>query len=189
LLKLHMAAFGGPGVRFLFFVLALGVCGMIVAGNMLWLAKRETKRAKFARSFAVVRALTLGGCVGVVVATCLALLLERALPVSFEARSQVVQLAFSAALLATTISAFFVQRVTRFLRGSLWASAGLLAALALLDGVGYGAQLARMWSEGYRGPAAVNLGLWSHAALFAWIASLMRGTRPASNSTVNPERA
>lgn len=177
LLRLHVVKFGGPGVRLMFYLMALGICGMIIAGNWLWLVKREAKRAAYARSFAAVRGLTLGGCTGVVVATAVALGFERLLPVSVASRGALVPGIFVAVLAIVTVAGFFVQHVRPFLRCASWATAGLLLVHPLIDLTFYRLQMTELFGRGYGGPVGVSLGLLVHAALFAWLGAAL-GAKP-----------
>ncbi|MEO0812155.1 MAG: PepSY-associated TM helix domain-containing protein [Myxococcota bacterium] len=170
LFELHMGRFGGVGIRFLFFALALAVCGMIIAGNILWLIKRESRRDDYPRSFAVVRGLTLGGCTGVVVATCGALVLERLLPGDWASRVSLVNGGFFGLLAAITAVGFFIKSVPKFLARCAWTSTGLLAALVSIDVFFYGPQLTSLWAAGEISPGAVTIGFAMAGSAFAWIA-------------------
>ena len=79
LYALHFGHFAGIDLRILYFLLGLGVCTVIVAGNMLWLNKYSKNRGVSDRGSGLLRATTLGGCVGIVLATCVGFLLERSL--------------------------------------------------------------------------------------------------------------
>jgi len=163
---LHMGKFGGPGVRFAFFLLGVGVCAMIVFGNILWLIKREKKLAAFRKSMAVIRGLTVGGCTGVVVATILGFTLERVLPVHLSARSELIEAAFVAVLCANTVAGFFIKRATKFLAYSAYLSAALHGVLIVSDLALVGPQL---FVQGRGSALPVSLGLTISAVLLLWL--------------------
>lgn len=62
--SLHLANFAGVDLRWLYFLIAISICGMIVAGNVLWIVKRQKKHVEYPKTIAVMRALTLGGLYG-----------------------------------------------------------------------------------------------------------------------------
>lgn len=165
---LHMGKFGGPGVRFLFFVLGLGVGAMIVFGNILWLAKRQTKLREFKKIIALIRGLTVGGCTGTVVATFLGFTLERVLPLHMIARAEIVEGAFVLLLGSSVVAGFFVQCVTKFLAYSAYLSAALLGVLIISDLQTYSAQ---HFVAGTRdsGALPVTVGLALSAAMLLWL--------------------
>ncbi len=169
LFMLHMGKFGGPGVRFIFFVLSVAICGMIIAGNVLWLIKRESKLAEFPRSYGVIRGLTLGACTGTIVATCAAFLLERTLPTAFDARATIVQWAFFVVLAGVSVLGFFVRDIRAFLGRSALASAALCGAVVVVDMLVYRAQIATLWRDGDLATGAVTIGLALTMAFFAWL--------------------
>lgn len=185
LFTLHMASFGGPGVRLLFFVLALGICGMIVAGNLLWLAKREAKADKFPRSLKVVQGITLGGCVGVVGATSVGFLFERLLPSAWPFRGEVVQGAFLATLLVATVIGFRVTRVRAYLATACACSSAFFAAVVLVDLLAYGGHIAELWNRGDRAVLGVTVGLAAMAVLLAFMSRWIRGAT-GSTQPVEP---
>lgn len=167
----HMGQFGGPGVRFLLFLLAWGVCGLILAGNVLWLVKREKQLSSYPWSHGLVRGLTLGACTGTIVATAAAFVFERSLPASLEGRVWMVQFMFGLVLLASTLTGFAVTSVRRFLAWSAISTAGLLAWVFLWDLYVYGRSIVVLWQAGETASGAVTLGLLVGAAFFAWLGS------------------
>lgn len=181
---LHMGKFGGPGVRFLFFVLGVGVCAMIIFGNILWLVKREKKLTEFRRSYALIRGLTVGGCTGAVVATFFGFTLERLLPLQLTARAELVEVAFAVTLCSSVIAGFSVKRVTKFLAFSAYLSVGLLGLLILSDLAFFSAQLFN-FRPGHRSALPVTVGLALSAALLFWLG---RGTFRTSTWAARPSK-
>lgn len=185
LYMLHMGQFGGPGVRFIFFILALGVCGMIVAGNILWLIKRQNRMVEFPRSTKIIRGLTIGACAGVVLATCFGFLLERVIPPTLDTRAEMVQWSFWIAFVVTTIAGFYIQHINLFLARCAWISAGLLGILLVYDTIFYGQFMIILWQEGEPITAMVTIGFALITVMLAWLGqTLNRGwTNKASNTT------
>lgn len=181
---LHMGKFGGPGVRFLFFVLGVGVCAMIVFGNILWLAKRETKLREYKKTIALIRSLTIGGCTGTVVATFLGFTLERLLPLQFLARAEIIEVVFLLTLGSSVVAGFFVKHVTKFLAYSAYLSAALLSLLIVSDLALVGPQLFAL-SSGHRNVLPVTLGLTLSAALLVWLG---RGAFRTSTWAARPNK-
>ncbi|MEO1333828.1 MAG: PepSY-associated TM helix domain-containing protein [Myxococcota bacterium] len=180
---LHMGHFGGPGVRFIYFVLALGVCGMIIAGNVLWLIKREKKRERYPRSWKVIQGLTVGACAGVVVATSAAFLLERVIPVDLEARSTLVQGAFFVVLLGVSVVGFFPKSIRAFLSRCAFLCAGLLGTLVAADVVFWGSAIADAWRDGHQAVAGVTIGFGLCAIAFAWLGRAIAVAGSAHSTT------
>ena len=181
---LHMGKFGGPGVRFLFFVLGVGVCAMIVFGNILWLAKRETKLREYKNTIALIRSLTIGGCTGTVVATFLGFTLERLLPLQLPARSEIVEVVFVLMLSSSVIAGFFVKHVTKFLAYSAYLSAALLSLLIVSDLALVGPQLFAL-PPSHRDALPVTLGLTLSTALLVWLG---RGVLRSSAWATRPNK-
>lgn len=181
---LHMGKFGGPGIRFLFFVLGIGVCAMIVFGNILWLAKRETKLGELKKTIALIRGLTVGGCTGVVVATFLGFTLERLLPLQLPARAEIAQGAFLLLLGASVGAGFFVKSVAKFLAYSAYLSAALLSVLISSDLAWYGTQFL-VGRAGHSSALPVTVGLGLAAVLLFWLG---RGTLRTTAWAARPSK-
>ena len=165
LFTLHMARFGGAGVRLLFFALALAICGMIVAGNLLWIHKRQKQTKVFKTSLKIIRGFTLGGCVGVVVATGVGFLLERVIPVHVTERHVLVQATFWVTWGALTIAGFFAQDIRRFIARSALATSVCLGLLLLFDLVVHHRSYLVLWQAGFKAATGVTLGLAASAVL------------------------
>lgn len=181
LFSIHMANFAQVDLRFVYFLLAMGVCGMIVAGNVLWLAKRE-KSVNYPKTMAIMRGITLGGCMGILVATALAFLLERALPVEFVSRSDVVSGCFGVVLLVCILTAFRNTQYKQYVGYSCLISAGLLLLLVLVDAVIFGSTIVTLWHDGFVQVAGVSLGLLVVSVLLTWIG--LKTLRPIGHNSL-----
>lgn len=156
LYALHFGHFAGVDLRIVYFLLGLGVCAVIVVGNMLWLNKRAKNRAVSNRVKALLRATTLGGCVGVVLATCVGFLLERTLSPVWLYRTPAVELGFALALLVTMILAFFARQDRRFVSwGALLSGAVLLITVAW-ELIFFGDEIVQLAQNGYADVVAVS---------------------------------
>lgn len=157
LFSMHFGNFAGVDLRILYFVLAIGVCAMIVAGNVLWIVKRQ-KRGHH-KTIAIMRGLTVGGCMGVITATAIATLLERVLPVEMTARPEWVQGTFAAVLAVSCIIAFMTPRYRCYVGYSLCVSTVALIVTFIADIGMFGRTLLELHNQGVSGPLGFSLGL------------------------------
>lgn len=79
---LHYARFGGSGIRLLYALLALGTCAVIATGNLVWLERRDLRRAQLGNR--VLERLTVGCCAGIVPAVAALFLANRLLSVELR---------------------------------------------------------------------------------------------------------
>jgi uncharacterized iron-regulated membrane protein len=93
---LHYASFGGYGVKLLYALLAFGSCAVIATGNLVWLERRDLRRAQ--RGNRILTGLTAGVCAGLVLATAGAFLGSRLLPAELPNRAIAEQWVFWCAL-------------------------------------------------------------------------------------------
>ena len=191
LFSIHMGDYAGVDMRMIYFLLAMGVCGMIVAGNVLWIAKRQ-KKAEYPKTLSVMRGLTLGGCVGVIPATAIAFMLERVLPVGLDERHHYVEYAFGVVMLISVIVAFFNQRYLSFVAQSFIASGVILLMLVAVDLAMFTPAMIGLWQNGYAAPGSVTIGLLVVSALLTLlgtkILSHQKQTAPQDQSVrvMNP---
>jgi uncharacterized iron-regulated membrane protein len=170
--SLHMANYAGFDLRFLYFVLAIGVCAMIVAGNVLWLVKRQKQR-QYARVSSVMRGLTLGGTLGAIPATAVAFLLERILPVSMSDRAEWMMTGFFVSLAVSVIWAYASTNLKSYVVWSCVLSALLLILLVAVDAIMLGTVMSELWQSGYSEVAGVSVGLLVIAAILSSVALRM----------------
>jgi hypothetical protein len=83
---LHFGSYGGEPTRWLYFVLALAGCWLFYSGNLLWIASRDKRKDKDSepapprRDVRLMRAATVGVCLGCVSGISLTLAAGKWLP-------------------------------------------------------------------------------------------------------------
>ncbi|UPQ84351.1 PepSY domain-containing protein [Pseudomonas knackmussii] len=133
LVGLHMAQFGGHGVRLLYGLLGLAGCAMLVAGTCVWLRKREGRQT---RGLEIVRALNGAVFFGLPAASLVLLWANRLLPDSMAARGSAEAWCFSLAWLVVAITAYLLRNQPfKLSRGLLALLATLGLGLVLLNGL------------------------------------------------------
>ena len=169
LYALHFGHFAGVDIRIVFFILGLGVCGLIVVGNMLWLTKFQNNRSISSRFKHSIFALTLGGCAGIVPATAFAFLLERVLGTDLNNRSFIVETAFFAVYAISIIGAFFTKHVHLAISRTALASGLILALLSLIETLGHNQAIIQFLNNGYTGPFSISFVSFAFACLLFWL--------------------
>lgn len=187
LYALHFGHFAGVDLRILYFLLGLGVCGMIVAGNMLWLNKYSKNRAVSKKVSGLLQATTLGGCVGIVLATCVGFLLERTLDPGWLSRTPLIEVSFAATLLFTMLLACFTTRVKHFVMQGMLVCGVLLLITLACDLLMFGAEIVQLANNGFAEVLAVSVSFALVAALLLWIAIHFRqAPAPAKANHLTP---
>ncbi|GAA0823169.1 PepSY-associated TM helix domain-containing protein [Colwellia asteriadis] len=74
---LHFGSYGGDWGRWLYFILGLLGAFLFYSGNLLWLEKRRQKRTEQTKSVHLMASLTIGICLGSLLAVATTLLLSR----------------------------------------------------------------------------------------------------------------
>lgn len=169
---LHFANFAGIDLRFLYFLLAMAVAAMIIAGNFLWIAKRANQ-SQYNLYTLVIGSLSVGGCGGIILATALGFLLERALPSDMSYRASIVIFSFTFSLLLTACCVFFVSDKKYFLSIVLVASAALLSLVLLCDLCIYAEPIAELVAAGHYTVLAVDVSLLFFTLVFFLLAKKM----------------
>ncbi len=77
---LHYVRFGGHGMKLIYALLALATCAVIVTGNLIWLERRDRKRARLGNR--LLQRLTVACCAGLPLATAALLVANRVLAAS-----------------------------------------------------------------------------------------------------------
>lgn len=144
---LHYGSFGGLDLRFMYFLLAMSVLAMIIAGNLLWVEKRDSQ-SSYARSTYLISKLTLGSCIGLIIATAVGLLLERGISPEMTDRHQIVIASFILILAASLIAAFITKSNHRFITLSLYLTAIVLIVIVAVDWVMYSQEILEMTKGG-----------------------------------------
>ena len=139
MIGLHVAHFGGPLLRALFFLSGLAGCAMVATGALLWAVKTRQKQAKALAAgkrasfgLRLVEALNIGAIAGIPIAFGAYFWANRLLPVVLEERpKEEIACFFGAWALAAVVAQL---RPTRAMwRIQLTAGAILLAGLPLLN--------------------------------------------------------
>lgn len=122
---LHFAHFGGLAIRFLFFALALATCATILTGNLIWLARRQARRASTGHH--LLARLTIGVGAGSIVAVAALFLASRVLPLEWAGRMPAEELTFLVALFACVVWAL----VSTHERALWWQQLGLAGLICV----------------------------------------------------------
>ncbi|MEM9103406.1 MAG: PepSY-associated TM helix domain-containing protein [Pseudomonadota bacterium] len=188
LFSIHRANFAGLDLRFLYFILAIGVCGMIVAGNVLWIVKRQKKTIEYPKTTAIMRGLTLGGCMGVILASVGAFLFERLLPIGLENRSAIVELGFVMLLIISIILAFFNNNYKRYVSTLCFATSALLLLVVVSDFSLFGKQIWLMLNNGYPQTFGVSSFMLILGLVFARIGIMVMRVKTSPSMALDSER-
>jgi hypothetical protein len=168
LYNMHFANFAGLDVRFIYFLLAIGVCMMIVAGNVLWMAKR-VKNGNYPRTMAVMRGLTIGGCAGVMPATAVALLMERILFSDYAHRVTMVEGSFGVVLLFAVIIAAYYKDFLKYLRYTALITGAALGVTVIYEWLVFGNVILELQRDGFPEVAGFSIALAICSAFFIWL--------------------
>ncbi|MEY4583320.1 MAG: hypothetical protein RL701_8023 [Pseudomonadota bacterium] len=186
LFGLHYASFGGELVRILYALLALAVCAVILTGNVIWLERRDPKRAHAGNRW--LERLTVGFSFGLVLGSACYFAANRALPRGLQHRADIEYGLF---LATWGMSALLV--ISRLGSARRWASelsraAALTFALVVISDLA--TQRAHLLSAlrlGLPNVWLVELLLASLALSFALLARLFRSRlrpQPASDHSL-----
>jgi len=166
--KLHFGNFAGFDLRILYFLLGMGVCALIVTGNLLWIEKRSRQRNQSLKTLKFVRNFTLWSSGGVVIATAVAFVCERLLPVELANRENFMVYSFIATLLLTATALIFNHNKKHFLGHLLTLSAALLVLVIVLDWLLFASSIIHLWQQGISTILGTQIGLAIVAILFAF---------------------
>jgi uncharacterized iron-regulated membrane protein len=149
LFALHFAWFGGVVAKACYAVLTLGVCVLIVVGQLVWLDRR--KRGAPSRAHALVARGTVGACAGLVLAVAVYFATNRLLPPDLDERAGLEWSIFLVAwAAAVTVALGWTRRP-----GAL--AAAYLGAAALLDLGVVAVDLVRLPPAGLAIPAVTQV--------------------------------
>jgi len=179
---LHMAQFGGSGLRWLYFLLGAAGCVMLATGMQVWVRKRAQKvaRAGAWSGYGLVTGLNVAVVAGMPFAVAVMLIANRLLPATLPMRATAeIQAFFAAWILAGLYGAW------RDRAGSGWRDLYALTALALaaLPIVNLltttDSHLLATITRGAWSLAAVDLVALGCAGMFAWLARRTHAGREA----------
>lgn len=180
LYSMHFANYAGTDMRLLYFILAMAFCGMIVAGNVLWIVKRQ-KKNDYPKTLTFTRGATLGACLGVITATAFSILLERVLPEGVIEREHLIEYAFGTVLLIITCLGFFAKRLRPFIGFNFIASGVLLVITLAYESAVLGGTIIALGNAGYQSIWYFSAGLFVISMLFLWIGSkIIRDSKPVT---------
>lgn len=178
---LHFANYAGIDLRFVYFLLAMSVATMIVAGNLLWIAKRANQQ-RYQRFSYIIGNVTLGGCSGIILATAVGFLVERLLPAEMASRASIVNVGFTLVILISIFSSFFVKVKKSFLGASLYAAAAVIFLTLLCEIFIYLKPILALLHAGNWAVIGVDLGLLLFAIALLIIARKLFSAVPKTNS-------
>ncbi|WP_299768130.1 PepSY-associated TM helix domain-containing protein [uncultured Pseudoteredinibacter sp.] len=191
--QLHFGDYAGTDLRILYFVLALLICALIIAGNILWVEKRRREATQYSRTKAIVSNLTLGSCVGLLCATALGFLLERLIPGEWANRNSLVIFSFVAMLSVFTALAFVIKNKRALLRSSLYLCALLIALCLAADAFLFGTEIRQLISYGFKDILGFQIGMLLSAIAAILVATTLAKDKPnakqekqAQKNRVNP---
>lgn len=106
---LHFGSYGGEWVRWAYFALGLGGAALFYTGNLLWLEKRRNKLAKGvqSRSYTTMAALTVGVCLGCILAVMSAMLINKLHIISAQSINKATMICYYLVFFAALALAFF----------------------------------------------------------------------------------
>ncbi|MBS0357297.1 MAG: PepSY domain-containing protein [Proteobacteria bacterium] len=173
---LHMAAFGGTPVQWMYFLLGLAGAWLFYSGNLLWVESRRKKQARQGGELPVQRldvrlmaAATVGVCLGCVCGVSLAIVGSKWL--------HGLAGDTNAWLPALYYGAFFASIGWAFLRGAarasvhlLWLAAALTAAIPLTSLLAWSLPSLGLWAHGSAASLGVDATALAGAGAFAWMA-------------------
>lgn len=172
--SLHFGDFAGFDLRVLYFILGLAVTAMIVTGNMLWINKRNNNAKASVAVTTFVSNLTLGICCGMVLATAVGLLLERALPLTLAVRANWVIGGFMGTTVVVVIYAFWVVNKKDFIANTLYATAATLLATIAASWILFSSAILELWAQGIQSVIGVEVGILLSALLCLITARYLR---------------
>jgi len=185
LAKLHFGDYGGFDLRILYFILALAVCGLIVTGNLLWIEKRSRLRVQSATTLLLASKFTLWSCGGVVVATAVAFVCERALPIDLIGRNIYMMAGFVVTLLVVALLITIQPNNKYSLALLLKLTAALLVITVVLDWLMFSNKLLPMWQQGIKTVLATEVALISVAIVSCYLGhKLMTQSKVLINADV-----
>ncbi|QFU23599.1 PepSY domain-containing protein [Shewanella eurypsychrophilus] len=183
---LHFGDYGGMDLRVIYLILGLGVCTLIVSGNLLWAEKRQQQRQSSLKSIALVNSMTLGSTMGVMLATAMAFLFERVMPIEWIARDQMLILSFVVTLGLYLLMAFVITDKRKLLFISLIATAAVVAMTMIFDWILFHQSIVELLNHGFLQVVGVQVGLSITLVLLIVVAfSLFGKSRHSSTTQVN----
>ena len=164
---LHYGRFGDLGLRFVYFILAIAVCALIVTGNLLWVGAREKTMSSAKLNF--VGRFTLASTAGVGVATIFAFIAERLLPIGGYNRAAYLAYAFVISLVAASSYIWLAADRRKVLVRLLQVVTSACLFLLFVDLALYSGNLMQYFENGFFAPIGVEIGIFVSAILSAYV--------------------
>jgi uncharacterized iron-regulated membrane protein len=164
---LHYGNYGGVGLKLVYFVLGIMVCGLVITGNLVWIAKHQQERSNSrAKSVKILYPLTLATTLGVVISLSAVFLVERAMPPDLINREHSLVLSFLITLCLSAVGSVMLS-AKRFIQYSFICASVMLVSVVILEWILYTENLLSLWQAGFYPVFGVELGLLCIAAVFA----------------------
>ncbi|SFC60896.1 PepSY-associated TM helix domain-containing protein [Pseudoalteromonas denitrificans] len=166
--QLHFGDFAGFDLRILYFLLGLGVCGLIITGNLLWIEQRSRQRNHSPKTLKFVNNFTLWSTGGIVLATAVSFMTERLLPVNLTTRPDYMVYSFiiTLALVACLLPLSRNKKV--FLGYLLTSTALLLLSLVVIDWIMFANEIINLWQQGINTVIGLQIGFIFLAIILAF---------------------
>ena len=168
---LHFGSYAGFDLRILYFILGMGVCGLIVTGNLLWIEKRSRQRNQSRKTLAFVNNFTLWSTGGVIIATAIAFLVERITPLNILDRADYMIGSFIATLVIIAILLLFNRDKKLFLGWLLKISGFIAISVILCDWLMFTDEMITLANQGVTTIIGTQIGLAIMATLFIFSGS------------------
>lgn len=162
LTKLHYGNYASINLRIVYLLLALGVCGLIITGNFLWIEKREKQRGHGTRSLAVARYITMVSSAGVIFSTSVAFLCERLMPFAWTNRPEVLSQTFWLSLVLAAIVFALPKAKANYRKAlaiSLYVCAGIISVTLIMSFVLFSQTLTELLNTGHYTVLSVDIAL------------------------------
>lgn len=177
LTKLHFASFGGLLIKFLYFLLAMVTCFMLISGILLWQRARNNSRyTDRQRKFHLrVTKIFICICMALFPATALIFLANKLVPFGIPQHTFYVNAIFFIGWLLLTVGGTFLKDLAAMFRAYFWSGALLAICIPLANGIVTGDWLWQTVSQGQYYVAAVDL-FWLATGLLIGGLLLSRST-------------
>lgn len=172
---LHFGDYAGMDLRLIYLILGFGVCVLITSGNLLWAEKRLQQKQSSASSIALVNSMTLGSTMGVVLATAVAFLFERVMPLDWVGRDQVLIFSFVVTIALYFLFAFMIKDKRRLLFISLLTTACVVFMTMISDWILFHQTIIDMLNLGFLQVIGVQVGLGVSWVLLMFVAFSLFG--------------
>ena len=177
---LHYGNFGGPAVKYLWFVLGLGTGLLAVTGMMIWIERRvygSTGELSI-ESYRRISRLTVGACCGIVIAVAALFHSQLLLSVAPEATGFWLGVVFFGTWAASIVYALLRDNDYRTTKHLVLIAGLLYAIVPVVNGVVTGNHIFNALANGHRVTGAVDLTVLIGGLLLILIAWRLPGARP-----------